>query len=605
MKSLKSLLLAAICMVFVISCEKEYSFEDGSGSTGIGTLKSDALGDCLPSSVSGIYKADSTLGSGNFIEVTVEATTPGSYVITSDTLNGYSFKGTGAFITVGLNTIRLQGAGKPLNAGTNDFVIRLNGSECFISVTVVAPSASVGSFTLGGAPGTCTGASASGTYTQGVPLTSSNTLTVSVNATTLGAYSITATSTNGMTFTKAGTFTTLGAQSVVLVGSGTPATSGAATITVANTAGNCTFSIPVVAGTGTTAVYTLGGAGATCTGAVVNGTYQAGVVTTATNTATINVNVTTIGTYTITSTAVNGVTFAKTGTFAATGAQTVVLTATGTPTAAGTFNYPTTGNASTCTFPVVVAPAGTGAAAFTLQGAPGVCSAAVIAGTYTAGTALTSSNAVTIQANVTTAGTYTITTAAVNGMTFSATGTFAGTGSQAIVLTGTGTPAAAGTNVFTSGTGSTCTFSITVGAGGPVNFINATINGVATTFNANLFGEIESATLGFPLFTFGGETTAGVDPYIEIGLAKQTGGIVPGTYTVNEAAGGILVGAFYFDAASVEYSILTDATPQTPGFTLIISTVTATRVTGTFFGTVKSAAGVTRTITSGSFSVPL
>jgi hypothetical protein len=47
------------------------------------------------------------------------------------------------------------------------------------------------------------------------------------------------------------------------------------------------------------------------------------------------------------------------------------------------------------------------------------------------------------------------------------------------------------------------------------------------------------------------------------------------------------------------------ATPQTPGFSITITSITATRVSGTFSGTVKSAAGVLRTITNGSFSVPL
>ena len=500
MKFFKSLLLAVACMFFVVACEKEYSFEEGTGSSGIGSLKSDQFGDCLQSSVKGVYKADSTLGAGNYIDVQVDVTTPGSYSVTSDTLNGYAFKGTGAFITVGLNTIRLQGAGKPLNAGTNDFAVSLNGSQCFISVTVIGSSATVGAFTLGGAPGSCTGATASGTYKQGVPLTASNTLTVNVTATSLGAYSLTATSANGMTFTKAGIFSTLGAQSVVLVGSGTPTTSGATTITVNNAAGNCTFSIPVAAGTGNTAVYTLGATAGTCTGAVTAGTYQAGIATTAANTATINVNVTTIGTYNITSTTVNGLTFSKAGTFTATGAQTVVLNATGTPTAAGPFNYPTTGGTSTCSFSVTAAPGTT-----------------------------------------------------------------------------------------------------------PTNFILATIDGVATNFNVNIDATLDKTTsVGTEILDISGETTAGADPFLNFGIAKLgtiTASATP--YNVNSAAAGVFVAAYYYDVNSNEYLIETMVTPQTPGFSITITSITAARVTGTFSGTVKSAAGATKTITNGSFSVPL
>jgi hypothetical protein len=64
----------------------------------------------------------------------------------------------------------------------------------------------------------------------------------------------------------------------------------------------------------------------------------------------------------------------------------------------------------------------------------------------------------TITATVTTVGTYNISTTA-NGVTFAASGTFAGTGAQNIVLTATGTPTAAGTNSFTLNTSPNCSFS--------------------------------------------------------------------------------------------------------------------------------------------------
>ena len=605
MKFIKNFLLFVAVIFFMTSCEKEYSLEDGA-LPATGTLKADTFGDCLPSSVYGIYKVDSTLGSGNFIDVQINLTVAGSYIISSDTLNGYYFRGTGSIATPGLHTVRLSGNGKPLNAGTNNFVISFSGSECYIDVTVLGAGTNIAVFTLGGSPGICTGATVAGTYTQNVALNSSNTLTVSVNVTALGAYTLGAVSANGMFFVSIGNFSSLGLQTVTLNGSGIPTTSGAIVFTAGNLSGTCTFIIPVLPAGGTAAVYTLGGAPSNCTGVTLTGTYQTAVATTATNTAKFDVNVTTIGSYSITTTAVNGVTFSGSGSFASIGTQQVTLTATGTPLAQGSFNYPSTGNASTCSFSVTytAAPA---PAVYTLQGSPGVCTAALVSGTYAAGTALTATNTVAITANVTNAGSYSVTTTAANGMTFSATGVFAGTGAQPIILTGTGTPAAAGTYTFTPGAGSTCTFDVTV-TSAATDFITCKINNVFTTFNVNAIGTID-VSAGFPILSIDGESTTNPDPSISFGFAKTTGGaIVAGTYTVNQLLSGIAMGAYYYDATATEYSAETNATTQAPAFTIVITSITATRINGTFTGPLKDNAGAgpgVKTITEGIFSVPI
>lgn len=69
-------------------------------------------------------------------------------------------------------------------------------------------------------------------------------------------------------------------------------------------------------------------------------------------------------------------------------------------------------------------------------------------GNYTSTTALTTSNKVSIRVYVTVIGNFTIATTSVNGITFSYTGSFATTGAQLVVLTGSGTPAAIGTFSF-------------------------------------------------------------------------------------------------------------------------------------------------------------
>ncbi len=230
-----------------------------------------------------------------------------------------------------------------------------------------------------------------------------------------------------------------------------------------------------------TAVFSFGGGTGNCTGAVVSGSYIAGVAAGATNTVTLSANVATAGTYTISTSAVNGITFSGTGSFATTGVQSIVLLASGTPTTSGNFNF-TPGTAG-CTFSVTVT-SGTGSssgtAVFTYGGGTGDCTGAVLAGTYTAGTALTAANTVKLQVTVDTIGTYTISTAAVNGIAFSGSGTFTATGVQTITLTGTGTPVAAGNFNFKAGS-SGCSFSVAVVNNSTASgsfYYDITVNGV-------------------------------------------------------------------------------------------------------------------------------
>jgi hypothetical protein len=425
--------------------------------------------------------------------------------------------------------------------------------------------------------------------------------------TTPGTYNISIPAVNGISFTGSGSLAATGAQNVTLIASGTPVAAGSFNYVINGSAGSsCTFSVAAT-GAGASAVYTLGGAPANCTGFTVNGTYQAGLATGATNTARFNVTVTTAGTYSITTTAVNGVTFSGSGTFTTTGAQLVTLTASGTPAAAGAFNYPATGLASTCTFSVTYTTA-SAPAVFTMIGAGSTCSPGTVAGTYTTGSILGAGNTVTVQVNVTTAGSYTLTSNTVNGMTFSATGVFAATGIQTVVLTGTGTPGTAGINTFSVG-GAPCNFAVTV-TGTVTDFISFKLDGGALiSYNVNADALVDNATFGYPVLgIYGEQTSTATEPSFLIIIAKQTGGpITAGTYTVNQATSGIGVLATYTTATGTDFSAETGTTTQTPGFTVIITSITATRVSGTFSGQLKEGGTgpAVRNVTEGSFSLPL
>ena len=237
MKILRSFFLIATASLTLLACQKEISFDNNGVSAG--SLVKDAAGACLPVTVNGVFKADSTLNADNFVDIKITATTPGTFEIKSDTINGYTFRKVGS-VVFGANTIRLYATGKPITAGLNIFTVKYGNSTCTFSITVAGTSAGTAVYTLGGAPGNCTGASVSGTFTAGIAIT----------PTQLGTYGIGATSGNGFVFSGSGTFTVLGLQNVVLTGLGTPTNAGTTVMSITNLAQTCKFSITVLAGTG-------------------------------------------------------------------------------------------------------------------------------------------------------------------------------------------------------------------------------------------------------------------------------------------------------------------------------------------------------------------
>ncbi len=497
MKFFKFLSLFVVTGFFLLSCQKELSYEDGATR---GSLVKDAFGDCAAVQPSGIYKQDSALGANNFVDVQINATTTGTYDIKTDTVNGYSFRAVGVVTIPGLNSVRLIGSGKPLLAGTDVFRVRFDTSVCEINIDVALPGS----------------------------------------------------------------------------------------------------------GGGTTAVFTLGSTAGSCTGGGLSGTYTSGIAMTAANTANIGVTVQTAGSYTISTTTANGVTFSGTGNVAL-GTTSITLIASGTPAASATpvtSSYNITSGTSTCGFTITYA-ATPPPATFTVN-----CTGAVASGTYTQGVAMTASNTYTIAATSTGAGSYSITTASVNGVTFTATGTFAGATTQPIMLIASGTPAASGAFNYTTagGTGS-CPFTVNYGTAPQTNGVltfKLDAATTATSYSLNTSADttgVTSPTSGFGLDIFG-QSPANED--FNLILAKSGAYFTAGTtYTVNQLLTGVGLSVTYTDASGDDYTIATTGTNQTPGFSITISTLTATRATGTFSGTVTNATGATHVLNNGIFDLPL
>ncbi|MGZ3846033.1 MAG: hypothetical protein ACXVBH_08245 [Flavisolibacter sp.] len=218
-----------------------------------------------------------------------------------------------------------------------------------------------------------------------------------------------------------------------------------------------------------TASFALSGDPGECTIALKAGDFIAGNSNT-TNSVTISVNVTKTGPYSISTDTLDQIYFAASGRFTRTGTQNVTLKGYGTPKEALNLRFTPSTGFSNCNFNLSVLPPGP-PATYVIEsgfGSPNPCTYQVN-GNYIKGSSLSSTNTVRISVTSITLGSFAIATETVNGMRFYYSGTFITTGSQYVILQGSGTPLLPGTYSFSPTIvgpaplgGQACAFTITV-----------------------------------------------------------------------------------------------------------------------------------------------
>ena len=221
-----------------ITCKKEYSYEGGGSSTLtppppppiIGNASFTLTGapnNCFDADVNGTYISGVRLSSANTVDINVTVTAIGNYSLTTDTINGVWFYGSGTFTGTGNQIITLIGNGTPDFARNLIFTPLTSSSSCNFKVTIRDP-APLAVYVLEsgyGNPNPCI-QTISGTYSLGIPLANSNMVSIRVYVAEKGNFTIATYTINGMTFSYTGVFSTTGSMDVILYGSGTPLTRG-------------------------------------------------------------------------------------------------------------------------------------------------------------------------------------------------------------------------------------------------------------------------------------------------------------------------------------------------------------------------------------------
>lgn len=98
------------------------------------------LGDsCMIDSLLGFYIKGIPVSDTARLSFPADVKTPGSYIIYTDTVNGYSFSASGVFTTSGLQNVTLRSYGTPQNLGTDLFKVTADSATCYFTAPVLSP----------------------------------------------------------------------------------------------------------------------------------------------------------------------------------------------------------------------------------------------------------------------------------------------------------------------------------------------------------------------------------------------------------------------------------------------------------------------------------
>lgn len=173
-------------------------------------------------------------------------------------------------------------------------------------------------------------------------------------------------------------------------------------------------------------------------------------------------------------------------------------------------------------------------------------------------------------------------------------------------MIGEGTPVSESTVEYVPGSNG-CTFEIRTIAGStttpPVggDYLRATINGVAMSFDENLTGMADFSTTAN--LSLDGSSTNGEN--LSLVFINQTGTTLPiGSYSNISASNTTRFGTLlYEDGVGGTFTCISTAANQ---ITLTLTALSATRATGTFTGKITDMTGANpKTVTNGSFSIPI
>jgi hypothetical protein len=296
----------------------------GGSTAAVFTFSNNGLS-CSNATQTQNFFAQSITNSNNSITIFANVTVPGTYNLSSSSINGITFTGNGNLAVGSNQAIILVANGTPSNSGvfSYNFTNSTPQSSCGFDLTVQSVVATA-NFNFN-----CASVTFSGIYQVGTAMNNNNIITMPVTVTAGGSYTITGTA-NGVTFSKSGVLpSTPSQQTITIFASGTPTATATpnTTFILTSNGATCNVTIPFTVAGGGTGNATFG---YVCANSRILGTFQSGIPLTANDVIKIPVYVGTSGNYNFTSNTLNGITFSASGYIMASfDEQFITLTATG------------------------------------------------------------------------------------------------------------------------------------------------------------------------------------------------------------------------------------------------------------------------------------
>ena len=369
---------------------------------------------------------------------------------------------------------------------------------------------------------------------------------------------------------------------------------------------------------GGNATGTLGSISGQCdTTTQIHGEYVRDSIVNDSNYLLVRVNFASPGLYKIITETENGFSFYDSGYMINTGLQNIKLKAVGRPITKGNTSFLITFNTDFCSITVPVVDTPTKQAIYTLNNF--VCDSLKFVDSFRVGLPLDPNNTfINVPVKVTKKGNYSINTNTVNGMRYSVSGTFTGTGITTIKAKGNGTPIRAEKDtlyLFINGD-TACRYTIVVLPS--VVIPPPTAADSAWQFNQGTpfyYGSIDSAKIdSLPFVTLSGivkvpgvgiwgSSYATGDSSFFIGVPLTGGTVVAGTYNSNSLTNPT---AFDFYKTPTTTNIIYSASFADVGVNLVTTVIsydTATKIIkGTFTGTARNATLTSVPVTNGKFT---
>jgi len=106
----------------------------------------DSAGNCRPAVINGVYKEGTTMTPANTAQIQVTVAVPGTYSISTNSVNGIMFSSTGTFNSTGVQSVTLTASGTPALSGDQTFTLNYGNSKCGFKLTFLPAAAASGDY---------------------------------------------------------------------------------------------------------------------------------------------------------------------------------------------------------------------------------------------------------------------------------------------------------------------------------------------------------------------------------------------------------------------------------------------------------------------------